>query len=213
MCSRPYTSLVRRDVDDPCARASEGACWEGEAIFVPTTGAMTVTDDERATTPRVHVLVASDGSPAGARAARQAIALLASPDRITLLRVLTHVPEDDLIEDDDEFGNDVEYTPEQLAWHWSSEIGTAEAELRSAADIIGRSDVDQRVEAGRVASTVCNVARELGVDAIVVGSHARSKRRRRFMRSVSEQIVRDAPCPVLVVPLAAPRASSSSTAS
>jgi nucleotide-binding universal stress UspA family protein len=42
---------------------------------------------------------------------------------------------------------------------------------RTTAAIVG-ARVDQRIEGGDVAPTICEVARELGVDAIIVGSHA-----------------------------------------
>jgi nucleotide-binding universal stress UspA family protein len=160
---------------------------------------------------RVHLLVASDGSPVGAAAARRALALLAPAERITLLRVLTHVPDQDFVDDEDEDAPEPAYTPEQLAWHWSVELGAAQAELRSTADVIGRPGVDGRIEAGNVARTVCDVARELGVDAIIVGCHARSRLRRLFLRSVSEHIVREAPCAVMVVPVVADDAGAPAT--
>jgi nucleotide-binding universal stress UspA family protein len=50
-----------------------------------------------------------------------------------------------------------------------------------------------------VGGTVCRVAEELHVDVIVVGSHGRGAIERILLGSVSEQIVRHAPCPVLVV--------------
>ena len=59
--------------------------------------------------------------------------------------------------------------------------------------------VDQRIETGDVARTICDVAGELGVDAIVLGSHTRGGIGRLVVGSVSEHVVRNAPCPVLVV--------------
>jgi nucleotide-binding universal stress UspA family protein len=94
------------------------------------------------------------------------------------------------------------HTPEQLAWHWRVEIGETKTELAHGADVIGQPGVNERIEAGDVAQTVCDVARELHVDAIVIGCHTRSRLRRIFMRWVGERVVRDAPCPVLVVPVA-----------
>jgi nucleotide-binding universal stress UspA family protein len=142
-----------------------------------------------------HVLVASDGSRSGARAMQLAVSLLDHPRRITLLRVLTHVPDEVL---DDE--GDPLYTPEQLTWHWNVEVREAEVELGGAALPLDGARVDERIEAGNVAQTVCDVARELRVDVIVVGCHARSKLARLFLRSVGEHVLRHAPCPVLVVP-------------
>jgi len=141
----------------------------------------------------VHVLVATDGTPYGVRAAQHGTQLLGRPGRVTLLRVLTHVPEEDL----DEEGESL-YSPQQLAWRWKAEIG--EAELAQTAGAAGGAHVDQRIEAGDVARTVCDVARELGVDVIVVGLRSRSRVVRLFAHSVSENVVRHAPCPVLVVP-------------
>jgi nucleotide-binding universal stress UspA family protein len=43
------------------------------------------------------------------------------------------------------------------------------------------------------------VAEQLGVDAIVVGSHGKGRLKRLVLGSVSEHVVRHAPCPVLVV--------------
>ena len=141
----------------------------------------------------MHVLVATDGSPYGVRTAQHGLELLGHPGRVTLLRVLTHVPEEDLDEEEESL-----YTPEQLAWHWKTEIG--EAELADTAAAAGGASVDERVEAGDVARTVCDVARELGVDVIVVSLRKRSRLVRLFAHSVSESVVRHAPCPVLVVP-------------
>jgi nucleotide-binding universal stress UspA family protein len=150
--------------------------------------------DER---PRglAHVLVASDGSQAGALAVQRAISVLDHPRRITLLRVLTHVPDEVLDEEGDPL-----YTPEQLTWHWNVEVREAELELAGTALPLGDARVDERIEAGSVARAVCDVARELRVDVIVVGCRARSKLARLFLRSVSEQVLHNTPCPVLVVP-------------
>jgi nucleotide-binding universal stress UspA family protein len=151
----------------------------------------------------LHVLVATDDSPSGERISHRALALLQTPHRVTLLRVITHVPEDDLTpyEDDDELEDFADATPEQLAWRWDIELGSAKGELHRTAEVFAPVQVDERLEAGDVAGTICDVARKLGVDTIVIGAHARSRLRRLFIRSVSQHVVRNAPCPVLVVPV------------
>jgi nucleotide-binding universal stress UspA family protein len=146
------------------------------------------------TTP-VHVLVAIDGSRAGADAVARAVGLLGADRRVTLLRVLTHVPEEALDEDDEPL-----YTPEQLGHQWNAQVRDAESDLAAVAALLGGGSVDQRVEAGDVARTVCTVARELDVDAIVVGCHARSRLKRTLLGSVSRHVLQDAACPVIVVP-------------
>jgi nucleotide-binding universal stress UspA family protein len=59
--------------------------------------------------------------------------------------------------------------------------------------------VDRRAEVGDVAATICRVAEELPADVIVLGSHGRTGLKRIVLGSVSEHVVRHAPCPVLVV--------------
>lgn len=55
------------------------------------------------------------------------------------------------------------------------------------------------VRAGDVAADICDVARELEADLIVVGTHGRQGVVRLLLGSVAEGVVRAATCPVLVV--------------
>ena len=59
--------------------------------------------------------------------------------------------------------------------------------------------VQHRVEQGFAADEILRLARELPADMIVLGTHGRSGLGRLLMGSVAEQVVRKAPCPVLVV--------------
>lgn len=58
---------------------------------------------------------------------------------------------------------------------------------------------DRRVEHGDVGPTICKVAEDEGVDLVVLGTHDRSRWSRLWFGSVSDHVVRHAPCPVLVV--------------
>lgn len=62
---------------------------------------------------------------------------------------------------------------------------------------------EQIVRRGKPADEVLKVAEERGADLIVVGTHGRSGVRRVLMGSTAEDIMRHAPCPVLVVRAAA----------
>ena len=68
------------------------------------------------------------------------------------------------------------------------------AELRAATAV----PVTTRVEVGRPAVTVLTELEREPFDLVVLGSHGRTGLRRALMGSVAEQIVRHAPCPVLV---------------
>jgi nucleotide-binding universal stress UspA family protein len=78
----------------------------------------------------------------------------------------------------------------------------AEEALTQLHDLIplaGRGTWDVALAVGRPADAVVRVARERGVDLIVMGTHGRTGLQHVLLGSVAEQVVRLAPCPVLTV--------------
>ena len=142
----------------------------------------------------MHVLIATDGSASSIEAAQRASQLLKPADHVTLLSVLTEVPGDDA----GGFEGSV-YSPGEQEALWKRELAEAGEELERTAAALTSTAIDKRIEAGDVSGTVCRVAADLNVDVIVVGSHGRGAIERLLLGSVSDQIVRHAPCPVLVV--------------
>ena len=147
----------------------------------------------------MHVLVPTDGSDLALEAARRGLALLGGASKATILSVVGTLPLDT--------GGGIEgpiYTPEQ-------EDEIRRSEQAQAADAIVKTKavlqsvasppaaVDERTETGDPAGVICMVARDLGVDVIVVGSHGKGFLSRVLLGSVSEYVTRHAPCPVLVV--------------
>jgi nucleotide-binding universal stress UspA family protein len=142
----------------------------------------------------MHVLIGTDGSPLSVTAARRGVALLDHPACVTLLTVLSELPGDD--------AGGIEgsvFSAEEQEQVWRDENQKAADELEHTAEALPVARVNKRIEVGDVASTICAVASDLSVDAIVVGSHARGALGRLFLGSVSEHVVRHAPCPVVVV--------------
>jgi nucleotide-binding universal stress UspA family protein len=142
----------------------------------------------------MHVLIASDGSRDSIVAAERASELLRMADRVTLLVVVVSMPNPHQTE----FASSVYETGEQdHLWH--SEY----VHLVEAIDRIGPkltlAPFEKRIEVGSPAHTICEVAREANADVIVLGSHGRTGLGRILIGSVSEHVVRHAPCPVLVV--------------
>jgi nucleotide-binding universal stress UspA family protein len=58
---------------------------------------------------------------------------------------------------------------------------------------------EDRVETGFPPWTICNVARELPANLIVISSHGHSGLKRVLLGSVAERVAQHAPCAVLVV--------------
>jgi nucleotide-binding universal stress UspA family protein len=59
--------------------------------------------------------------------------------------------------------------------------------------------LERRLAEGDPVTEILHLAQEIGADLIVMGTHGRTGLSRLLMGSVAEQVVRQAPCPVLTV--------------
>ena len=75
----------------------------------------------------------------------------------------------------------------------------AEAFLAEQAKSLAPLDVETRVELGDARLGICDVARELAADWVIVGSHGRRGFQKLVLGSVASHVVTHAPCSVLVV--------------
>ena len=146
----------------------------------------------------MHVLLGTDGSEIALDATRRGLALLGAATKVTLLTVVSDLPADT--------GGGIEgpvYTPEQEEDLRRSETEHANRSLSDTRALVEslapKATIDQRIETGDAAATICLVARDLGVDVVVIGSHGKGFLSRVLLGSVSEHVTRHAPCPVLVV--------------
>jgi nucleotide-binding universal stress UspA family protein len=145
----------------------------------------------------VKLLIGTDGSETALEAATRAGALFGEPEAVTVLAVITSTPGDDAggIEGSTE-------TPEEA----EADIASEQAAAGAAIDAVVAAQppswagkVTRRVEGGDAGPMLAWVAEQEGSDAIVVGSHGRGRFKRLVLGSVSEHVVRHAPCPVMVV--------------
>jgi universal stress protein A len=75
--------------------------------------------------------------------------------------------------------------------------------LREVDQFLGRGarpgKLDVRVEAGEPSDTILQIARQGGVDLIVMGTHGRTGLSRLLIGSVAEAVLRRSTCPVLTI--------------
>ena len=74
-------------------------------------------------------------------------------------------------------------------------------QLRQKAVAAGASRVETQLLQGPASSEIVRVASDQGFDLIVMGTHGRTGLAHLLIGSVTEKVVRKAPCPVLTIPL------------
>jgi nucleotide-binding universal stress UspA family protein len=139
------------------------------------------------------LLVATDGSPAANAALDEAVRLAAAIgadlEIITVWRALQG-----------DFGLAYPSTA-VLSDILDAERGHAEATLEEAAARAESSGVraSKRLATGDPAEKICAQAAETGASLIAIGTRGHSTMASLLLGSVSQSVVRQAPCPVLVV--------------
>jgi len=142
------------------------------------------------------MVLATDGSELAADAGRRALALLPSGVEVVLVTVAGVEATDDTGAGGIE-GPDI--TPQELERIRDEARLEGESVLTKTASALGVVGCRAKVLIGDPARAICDFARDVGADLIVVGSHGRGPVRRALLGSVSDAVVRHAPCPVLVV--------------
>jgi nucleotide-binding universal stress UspA family protein len=144
----------------------------------------------------VRVLIGTDGSDDAVAAARRALDVL-PPDASIVLISVAEAPAVAHAGMESGFAGGVA-TPREVDAAWAAATDEATAALDHTARALGVA-VETRVERGVPGAVLCEVADTLGADVVVVGSRGRGAIRRLVLGSVSNYVVHNAPCPVLVV--------------
>jgi len=137
------------------------------------------------------IMLASDGSPASAAAMREAIAIAAELHAPLLAVCVEHVA----VPSYGYYG----YSEVYLELH-KSEREHAEHVLEEVAAAAADAGVDCETVAleGQVVEEICRFAAERGPAMLVLGAHGWGTLRRLVFGSVSQGVLHEAPCPVLV---------------
>jgi nucleotide-binding universal stress UspA family protein len=80
-----------------------------------------------------------------------------------------------------------------------STVRTHHTELDKLAARRASANIEVVLRTGDARDVIVDLARELGADLIVMGTHGRRGVRRALIGSIAESVVRTAPCPVLTI--------------
>jgi nucleotide-binding universal stress UspA family protein len=144
------------------------------------------------------LMVGTDGSDLATQAASAGLSLTKPPDKVLVVFVV-----DDSSEEEVSGFAGPTMTPHEI--EASEREGRAEGQavveatveaLRDATSV--SADFETRVSRGPAGPELCRVAADVGASALIIGSHGRGGLKRALLGSVSDYIVRHAPCPVVI---------------
>jgi nucleotide-binding universal stress UspA family protein len=141
------------------------------------------------------VIVCTDGSELSRKAILAGLEVL-RPDADLLVVAVTEQPDPTLVSGTGFAGGTK--SPEAFEQLSRDMEMAGESAVREAAALIGPDRVQTRVLSGDAGPAVCSLAEEIGAAAIVLGSRGRGGMKRALLGSVSDFVVRNAPCPVVV---------------
>lgn len=142
-------------------------------------------------------LLCTDGSPVSLAALAAGLALLAPPDRIVVATVDEGV-DPMLLTGASGFSGGI-ITAEQYEEQADAQADHADVVLRETIAALDLADTTEtRVVSGDPGQALCDLAAELDASVLVAGSHGRGGIKRAILGSVSDHLVRHAPCPVVL---------------
>jgi nucleotide-binding universal stress UspA family protein len=143
------------------------------------------------------IVVCTDGSDLATDAARGGLAILRSAD--TVLVVAVAEAADPLLAFDGTGHAGPTMTPAEFNELRDAELHNAQTIVDSTVTELGLDNGVGRVIEGNPGPALVDLARDEHATAIVIGTRGRGGIRRALLGSVSDYVVRNAPCPVVVL--------------
>jgi nucleotide-binding universal stress UspA family protein len=142
------------------------------------------------------VIVCADGSDSATRAATVGLAILRPVDTVVVATVVEGT--DPTLAYDGTGHAGPTMTSSQLDALRERELRNGQAIVDDAIKQLGVPNLRGRVVEGSAGPELCALARAEHASSMIVGSRGRGPLRRALLGSVSDFVVRNAPCPVVV---------------
>jgi nucleotide-binding universal stress UspA family protein len=141
------------------------------------------------------VLLCTDGSDLSIEALATGLELLGAAASVAVVTV-AGTPDPELLAGSGMAGAVV--SPEEFDHQADAAAESARTVVEAAVAALGLEGADTHIIGGEPGEAICRLASDLSAKAIVMGSRGRSGLRRAVLGSVSDYVVRNAPCTVLV---------------
>ena len=141
------------------------------------------------------ILLCTDGSEVSLDALASGLDLLGL-DHHYLLVTVADAPDPDVLSGTGHAG--AEMSAEEFDLAVGSAHESARLVLSGAEERLALSEIEVRVLGGEPAAAICELAVEMAARAIVLGTRGRGGITRALLGSVSDYVVRSAPCTVVV---------------
>jgi nucleotide-binding universal stress UspA family protein len=141
------------------------------------------------------VLLCTDGSDPAIAALRAGLAVLAPAERLVVANV-ADLPDESLVTGVSGFAGG-SMSPEAFDQLHAERLAVAEQTALDTIAALG-IEADTAIVEGPPGPALCDVATDLAADVIVMGSRGRGGLKRAFLGSVSDHVVRNATCPVVI---------------
>jgi nucleotide-binding universal stress UspA family protein len=141
-------------------------------------------------------MLCTDGSELATQALTAGLRVIAPTDRTVVVTVVEEL-DISLVTGVSGFGGGV-MSQEQFENDVAVQRRTADQIARDAVSALELENAEIMVLEGDPGRALCDLASELGAAVLVVGSRGRGGLKRAVLGSVSDYLVRNAPCPIVV---------------
>lgn len=142
------------------------------------------------------VLLCTDGSELAQASLAEGLRVLAKPDRVVLAMAVAAV--DPMVAFGTGIAGGVAMSAEEAQRVYDASMSASRAELEKAARELGLDNAEHVLLAGSAGQEICALAESLPASVIVLGTRGHGGLRRAVLGSVSDHVVRHAPCPVII---------------